>query len=136
MNLSQGDQGPELAAGISQSAASAADRSQFVQERCTVPLDGCPRIIFRESEIEISFAIGTGESCNARRKSVNQPRKLSQMTRLEDGEFALAADLGWHTSIIKDAPYLSDLGESGNKIILTEEDNDDCYRDIPLVRSV
>jgi hypothetical protein len=93
MNLAQRDQRPEgicsavelRSTGQPRAAVptwvfSSANGSDLWQKRSAVALDGGVEIVFGETEIEIAFAVGPGESAHSRGKTMHQPGDLVQVT--------------------------------------------------------
>src|SRR5580700_8590967 len=80
---------------------------ESAQKRGAIALDCGAGIVFGEAEIQLSLAVGAGESSGARRKAVEQPRKFPQVLRAKDAEFgSLAGWFGspsWHTSMLPEA---------------------------------
>lgn len=99
---------------MARTAALVSNRSEFAEERNPVALDSGFGVVLGETEIEVAFPVGGGESPHPRGKPVNEPRE-SQMTRAKDSKCGFARGPGWHAPIIKEATYLSDIWRSGGR---------------------
>ena len=100
MNLTQGNDGPErLFAGP---RGSRRGRAQRTQEGSAITLNRRARILFGESQVEVTFAVGAGIASDPRGESVHQPGMLAQVARAKNGEFSFFRGPGWHVSIITD----------------------------------
>jgi hypothetical protein len=64
-----------------------------VEERSAVALDGGTGVVLGETEVEIGFATCAGESADARREAVDQPREFAQMFGAKNVEFRSFARL-------------------------------------------
>ena len=105
MNLAQRDQWPALGVRLSRGCSwdflsFAAERADFMQKRGAVSLDRGFRILFGESEIEVSIPIGARESARASGKSVDEPGKLAQVCCAEDIQFTFLRRPGRHCTML------------------------------------
>ena len=77
--------------------------SPELPQKCSaIAFDGCPRVIFRESEVERMASICTGKSSQSRGKSVHEPRKFVQLVSPENVEIALFGGPMRHSLILSE----------------------------------
>ena len=72
VNLFESNQRPKRTSPMARSAGLHYG-PELLQKRCAVALDGRGRVVPGESEVEVAFPVGGGESSHPRGKSVQQP---------------------------------------------------------------
>jgi hypothetical protein len=107
MNLSQGDERPQLLA---------AGGAELHQERRSIAFDCAARVLFGESEIERLSPVDAGKTSGSRAETVNQPGNPNQRLGLQDRESRFVELLS-HQPILTDDSSDAAPGYPGTVLI-------------------
>src|ERR1700728_287548 len=103
MNLAQGNERPRRWADSARATSLADYRPQFTKKTNAVPFHRRSGVVFSEAKVEIAFAVSPRESTRARRKTMHQPRKFTEMLGAKNNRFGLDGGPGRHSSMVPES---------------------------------